>query len=285
MKSMTMKVKQTVILGLFSFLSLTSIGFLGYYSAKTYITEIEIDNLQKRVNEAYNAIDLVYKINVRGQKTTISSEDLEDLKQKILSLKIGENGHFYVLNQKGDTIMYKNKDVSNLSHLKDFKNDNFFIQEMLKDKNGIKYYNWKNLKTNQLETKIVVYRTHEQLGWMIAGPAVVDEFFQRVNELRDRLIIFGSIMVFLSFLIAFFLGKIVENKIQSFVRVVRGLTHAIEEGNLTKRAKRDEVSFEYAVMVDEINVALEILLRPLLEVEKVMKEGKIYGDPLAEIEF
>lgn len=112
--------------------------------------------------------------------------DIADLRQSISSFTIGKSGYAYVINQAGDVLVHPK--IKGMNVLKQVENPNDFIKQMLKEKNGITRYFWKNPGEARAREKIVTYKFIPEYGWIIACSSYVDEVFASLTTLKVLLL-------------------------------------------------------------------------------------------------
>ena len=92
------------------------------------------------------------------------TKGLETLKKKLKEVVIGDTGYIYILDNKGKLILHKSLEGKNISKLKD-ANNNLFIEEILKKKNGVIHY--KYLENRNTATKIAAFTYYKKWNWII----------------------------------------------------------------------------------------------------------------------
>lgn len=152
------------------------------------------------------------------------STELDSLKKKIRSLKVGETGYYYVLDasqgkDRGNLVVHPAKEGSNILGAKD-AGGREFIREMLERGSGEISYPWVNpeLGDTVARGKMVVFDTSPDAQWLIAGGTYLDEFHGLSNQVTRYVLIGGLILalllaVFLSQLISRLIVRPLQNKV------------------------------------------------------------------------
>jgi len=157
------------------------------------------------------------------------TESLKALKAKIISVKIGKTGYFYALDVKegknlGITMIHPTLEGKNLLELKD-SNGHDFIREMLKMKEGVYRYDWRNEAKGELfsRKKLAAFQVFKEWNWLIAGGSYIDELTTETKILRNAMIV-ATLLVVIILVLAF----------MAFVRlwITRPLMNAVAETNL-----------------------------------------------------
>ncbi len=126
---------------------------------------------------------------------------LAELKAKILALKVGKTGYYYVLdanpgNNYGTMLIHPAKEGSNLLKSKDASGHEF-IREILERKRGVTHYLWMNpeLGDKVARQKVVVFETLPDANWVIAGGTYMDEFDALSHQISLYIIAGGLTMM------------------------------------------------------------------------------------------
>lgn len=119
------------------------------------------------------------------------SSEMNVLKERIRSLKVGETGYFYVLDQRpgkdrGTLLIHPTKEGSNISDATD-SNGRAFIREMLEQGHGVIRYPWINSEKGETAAreKVVAYESFPEWGWLIGGGAYTEEITREFDHLRN----------------------------------------------------------------------------------------------------
>lgn len=118
---------------------------------------------------------------------------LEDLKQKIKSVKVGKTGYMYVLNSKGVILVHPDINTEG----KGLSNENF-IQTMIKQKNGYIEYLW------QGKSKVSGFAYYEPKDWIIASSSYKDDFTGAIDLIKYIVLITCLIIILAGFLLHIF---------------------------------------------------------------------------------
>jgi two-component system NtrC family sensor kinase len=117
--------------------------------------------------------------------------NVNDFKDRINNIVIGETGYSFVINSQGDAIIHPALEGFSLLEYQD-SDGLFFIQEMCKNKNGQIIYPWKNPNEVFPRNKLVVYYYIPQLDWIVASSSYIEEFYRPLMFLRY--ILLGSVI-------------------------------------------------------------------------------------------
>ncbi len=127
------------------------------------------------------------------------SADMAALKERIRSLKVGDTGYFYVLDERpgkdqGLLILHPAKEGSNIIDSKD-SDGHLFIREMIAKEKGVIRYPWINREKGETSPreKLVAYQSFPEWGWLVAGGAYTDEITREFTQLRN-LCLLGAVL-------------------------------------------------------------------------------------------
>jgi methyl-accepting chemotaxis protein len=142
------------------------------------------------------------------------TKGLETLKNELRKVVIGDTGYIYILDKKGNLVLHKSLEGKNVFNLKDADDKNF-IQEIIKNKNGVIHYNYvdKDKKTK----KIAAYTTYDKWKWTIIVGSNENEFLA-ISEQVQIMFIFATIIliVLLQTIIYILMTKMVSNPLEKF---------------------------------------------------------------------
>ena len=144
------------------------------------------------------------------------STELDVLKKRIRSLKVGETGYYYVLDARpgkelGNLVVHPSKEGRNSLGYKEATGREY-IREMLERGNGdINYLSINSdLDATEARQKYVVFDTLPDAKWLVAGTAYVDEF-SALSSKVTRLVMVGGLI--LALLLAAFLFQLIAKLI------------------------------------------------------------------------
>lgn len=166
---------------------------------------------------------------------------IENFSKYISNIIIGKTGYVYILDNQGKVLAHKNPALigKNLYDNVD-KTGKYFIQEILKKKEGLVTYYWKSSDI-ELEKEKIVYVTYiSEMDWYVAAGSYTDEFYSSLDIIRN--VIIGSILV--SFFILFFVITKSLSLILSPFQEVKEVVNGIANGDLTQKIEirsKDEI--------------------------------------------
>ncbi|UDM16291.1 methyl-accepting chemotaxis protein [Vogesella sp. XCS3] len=124
------------------------------------------------------------------------TDGLKALKQKILSLKIGDSGYVYVLDAKtrpGELVIHPNKEGKNLLDSTDADGQPF-IKTMISQQQGQIRYNWLDAGATKPRLKLATFVPYPQWGWLVATSAYQDELVREPHEMQVKMLL-GTLLV------------------------------------------------------------------------------------------
>lgn len=243
---------------------------------------------------------------------------LEDLKQRILSKKVGETGYIYAMNTQGQLTIHPFRVGENIYDEQD-QNGHYFIREMAERKHGWIRYPWQNQTDPKPRMKIVRYQYFEPWDWIVAVGSYEDEFYRPANEIGKKIIIsvllltgaLGMISTGLVFFASNVLTKPIGNLIEGIRDVKRGyldtqlpvysndelgelardfnhMTQVLQqnkelEANLAQQAKMASIGVLSSGVAHEINNPLGIILGYAAYLEGKMDPAETHYQYIQEI--
>jgi two-component system NtrC family sensor kinase len=243
---------------------------------------------------------------------------LEDLKQRILSKKVGETGYIYAMTTRGDLTIHPFRVGENIYNERD-QAGRYFIREMVERKRGWVRYPWQNEADPRPRMKIVRYQHFEPWDWIVAVGSYEDEFYRPANEIGKRIFIsvllltvaLGVISTGFVFFASNVLTKPIGSLIEGMREVKRGrldtqlpvysndelgelakdfnhMTQVLQqnkelEANLAQQAKMASIGVLSSGVAHEINNPLGIILGYAAYLESKMDPAEIYYKYIQEI--
>lgn len=177
------------------------------------------------------------------------TENLEQLKEKIRSTRIGRSGYIFALDAKeghdfGKLQIHPAKEGTNIVDSRD-SNGRAFIREILEKKEGTISYPWINQELNETKVreKLVAYRTLKEWNWIICAGSWLDELNHEAETFLIAMI--GATVLVTIVLVLLF---------RTMLRMEKRLT-----GELQLRIDEYQVSQEKLLAAEEmLRVQLEL---------------------------
>jgi len=165
-------------------LTISIISIANYYIVKNNTINLVKKNLKLNTDYIYEIVDNNYdslRISMLGSIQefqniiTITHKNTPSITKKtltsfIMSRKLGKSGYMYAFNKKGIIKIHPKKSLENSSIAK-----YDFAKRIIKAKNGILNYNWKNPKDKKARKKIASFTYFKPLGLYIVLTAYADE--------------------------------------------------------------------------------------------------------------
>ncbi len=178
----------------------------------------------------------------------------DDFKQEILSSRILKSGYVYILDKDGKSIVHPHLQGVDLRDAQDSKTV-FFVQEMLRQKNGHIAYDWQNPDENKRREKIAYFKYIPEIDWLVVTTIYSDEISESLNNIKAiifiTLFLTSLLIIFLSIKLSSVLGRPIQNLIHSI--------NEMKQGNLEIRANvetNDEIG-ELARNFNEMSAKIQ----------------------------
>ena len=167
-----------------------------------------------------------------------NTDGLQALKQKILSLKIGDTGYVYVVDAKqrpGELLIHPSAAGKNLLDKTD-ADGKPFIRNMLQQGNGQVSYLWLDPGASEPRRKLAAFQSYPRWGWMVATGAYQDELVREPHEMQLKmllgaLLVLGALLLIVHFAMRYWVS-------QPLARLV-AVTDRIAAGDLTAQIEVD----------------------------------------------
>lgn len=242
------------------------IGYIATSKAYRSITKVSKDDLN---HIAFFTADLLNAYLGDDISSELKEKAFLDMKSIIRSKKVGDTGYIYIIDMEGNLIVHPAREGDNIYNATDSEGK-YFIQEMIKNKNGWIRYPWKNPGEKEARYKIVRYIFYEPKNWIIAVGSYENEFYSEAESIK-KYIVTNMILTLLVFLI---LG--VSLSIYVSEKLTQPIYRIIEAVRNVKKNKLDEKVYidsgdELAELADNINIMMDILSKQK-EMEKTLNE-------------
>lgn len=198
------------------------------------------------------------------------SDDMAALKQKILSLKVGESGYFFVLDNhagkdRGKLLVHPLKEGQNILEAKD-SDGRAFIREMLDRREGVIRYPWINKEKGETapREKVAAFREFPEWGWVVAGGAYTEEINSEFVRLRNFYL--GAVLAALV-LVAGLLYAVIRRTVAQPLHEASLLAQRMATGDLSGRldARRTDEIGELIAAMNGISDGLSAVVRKVRE--------------------
>ncbi len=170
----------------------------------------------------------------------VRQSELEILRKSILSLRIGEKGFAYIIDNhegsRGTLIIHPKRSGENILDAKDVSGTEY-VKQMLEEKNGSIAYRIVNPADGSVSRKLVKFRSIDNMGWVAVAEADHDEVFAPLSTLRGSVIAISIavILVILTASIAF------SGSINRVLNRIKGLLTKLSAGDYSDSIPRDDM--------------------------------------------
>lgn len=158
----------------------------------------------------------------------------EDFKAEILSIKIKDNDFPFIIDQQGELIAPPQL-AGNVFSDRFYNAD--FLKELAETKEGKKFYNFTDPVDGQTRKKVILYKTIDQFGWVVAATCYVDEFYRPLIILRNMSLFLVAIGFVLASIVSYFLSKSIMSPLNNLLQNISDHSDALG-------LKHSEKSFE-----------------------------------------
>jgi PAS domain S-box-containing protein len=139
--------------------------------------------------------------------------NVDDFREKILSLQFGKTGYPYVMTTTGILVIHPQLEGVNISTRTDASGRQF-IKEVCRKRSGKIIYPWKNPGELTSREKLVIFNFMPELDWIVASSSYLDEFYAPLDHIRGLMII-GSVFFMVLFIgITFLISTSITNPLR-----------------------------------------------------------------------
>ncbi|MES2263922.1 MAG: Cache 3/Cache 2 fusion domain-containing protein [Pseudomonadota bacterium] len=161
---------------------------------------------------------------------------MQSLKEKMKSLKLGESGLFYALNARegkdfGQVLIHRRGEGESLLAATDH-DGRTYIQAMLAQKQGTMEYRVMDKERGVVRKRIAAFRHIPSWNMLIVGETYADEITSAADQLRNRLALFGVLVVaVIAALLYPLIRRLVSRPLADALHVAR----TVADGDLTSQ--------------------------------------------------
>ncbi|WP_019615714.1 sensor histidine kinase [Psychromonas ossibalaenae] len=113
--------------------------------------------------------------------------NLSDFEQQVTGVKFGQDGYPVILDNQGTFLVHPSLKGRNLIAEQDPRGA--VVSEIIKNKNGIIEYDWKNPSDKVSRKKVLVYSELKEYNWIIASSAYKSDFYGALNDVTKIIVI------------------------------------------------------------------------------------------------
>lgn len=244
-----------------------TIGFAGYYTAKSELDAMGEATLKQHVDMTIQLIDAYQSMVEKGVLTREEAQEQvrirsvgpkkTDGKTREIVNKIGEYGYAFAIDAKGMDVMHPSREGENLWESKD-SDGVMYIQDIIRTgegDGGYTYYSNPLPGTDEAARKVTYSKTEPHWGWVVAAGSYMVDFNAGSTKIGDMMLIFLAAFTVVGSAGAAWYAR-------HIAKPVRQITSQVEEmagGNLQlgelRIRNRDEVgrlSEHFAVMKEQM---------------------------------
>lgn len=159
--------------------------------------------------------------------------DSQDFRDSVLSIRLGQSGYAYVLDTKGNLIIH-HRISDNVLDARD-ANGKQIVREMVRQKNGLFEYSWKNPGESRAREKVVAFRYLPEFDWIVAASIYRDEMYAPLHTLSWLFAGSG----FLAMLLIIPLSALVARSISSPLQRLMLMLQKAADGDYSVRGNGD----------------------------------------------
>ncbi|MBN9654547.1 methyl-accepting chemotaxis protein [Halobacillus sp. GSS1] len=239
------------------------IGLIGYQSSKGSLDELGKTNLKNSVEQA---VDMIEIANQSVQAGTLSLEEAQEtVKEQLLgpmqedgtrpissTIDLGENGYFFVLDEKGTELAHPSLEGENIWESQD-SNGVMVAQELIANGTnggGFTYFEWPLPGDPDTVAPKVSYSLYEpSWGWIVVSGTYMMDFNSGASQILNTLLITLGVSLILGAIIIWFFS----NRLTKPIKQLSDHSTRIAEGDFTAADLQVSNKDEIGVLVENFN--------------------------------
>jgi len=225
----------------------------------------------------------IYLDQVEHDVEKKKSDLVKDLRQLMITTRIGKTGYIYIFDSQGNMIIHPNSNIEgkNFSKLKNPGKNSFILQDLIDAYNSetrVMYYKWDKPedKGHYIYDKVSWIDYNKNFDWYICSSAYISEINSTANQIRQYIGFISFVLVSFVLLISVFLFRKMFNPIETLSRKAQ----QVKNGDLSVRSEittGDEVgtlALTFDEMLDTIEDNITTLDNKVNERTKDLNEQK-----------
>lgn len=203
-----------------------------------------------------DAVGSVIGIKFVGVNIT---NDMAALKSKLMSLKIGETGNFFVMNaqdgeDRGKLLFHQSMEGQNLLGMMDVDGKEY-VKEMLASKNGTVRVTVQG-KGGEAKEMLVAYAYYKNWNWLVVGQVPAAEMTRELTAMRNLYAAIGTVvMLLIAGALYWFTRKMISVPMGNMVNVADRI--AAGDLRVEARSNRHDDVGQLMSAIDNISNGLE----------------------------
>lgn len=247
------------------------IGIFSYSTAKIQLDKSGQIILTNGVHMIKEAIKLQQDEVHLGNKTLETAQ--EEVKQLILGPKskdntrpinrdidLGENGYFFILNDKADELAHPSIEGTNTWDTLDMSGDDFYVARDIIEKalngGGFTYYSWEYPYDGRIAPKVSYSEVDDYWNWIIVASIYMEDFNKGADQILIALFFSSVIAVSMGIVVIIYINYRISAPIISISNEMTNFTESNMEFKPIKVKSKDEIkklSDSYNIMAKTVN--------------------------------
>lgn len=232
--------------------------------------------------EYYQPLDLI--ISASGYKDEfLELVVVDDFKDNIIETSFGESGYSILISDSGKFLIHPGYQGRNLI-AEEFEQGKV-IESVISQKNGVLRYKWKNPEDEYPREKIGVFRSIDNLNWIVLSTGYEDEFYRPLYTIGWVFISIGISTVLIAILITVKVSKNITYPLIELKKIMK----VAQSGDYSVRSsysEEDEIgdlSSYFNDFLGHIQAAEESIKSEIQQKNNALNELKKLNDDLEEI--
>ena len=185
---------------------------------------------------------------------------VEDFRERIESIKLGDSGYAFVLAENGDIIIHPFLS-GNIFSLEDASKGELSAGFRASNSGKLTYM-WQNPGEEEPREKVVIFNRIPRYGWIVGSSGYIDEFYAPVNRIRTLLFVSLAVALLLSLPLVLILSRSITQPLSQLITALA--TCNAEQGRMARVAwdSKDEIGTlakHFNSFMDRIEVAAQEL--------------------------
>lgn len=191
---------------------------------------------------------------------------VRDFEDELNKLTFGETGYSFIMQGDGTSLVHPYSKGKRLQDV-GYGNGEALYQDIIKTKNGIFTYLWRNSADEKEREKIAVVKYFPEYDWYLASSGYIEELYDPVNSVKNILITGFAILIITGIFLTGFISKTIYKPVIDLVAYVEKAS----EGNMDVLLEWDRKD-ELGILGDSFDQFMRALKKYKNETEVLILE-------------
>jgi PAS domain S-box-containing protein len=203
--------------------------------------------------------------------------NVDDFRESILSLRFGETGYSFVIDNTGNMIIHPRLEGINI--LRQNELPRRLIETMLQEKSGKIVYSYRTPSEVEARKKLIIFNYIPEVDWIVASSSYLNEFYSPLENVSNVFMFTISAILILVLPITFIISSSMTNPLKKLI-------NRVKEGASSDFAEKVQLSSNYEIhqltlyfnsfiyRIEQYNKSLQAEIAERRHMEEALRESE-----------